>query len=65
LKCSRNGANADQAKAEFRDSVLEVRVPIPEQPSRRRQIPITGAGRSEGSSGNTATNEGGATGKER
>lgn len=37
------GVNADQAKAEFHDGVLEVTVPIPEQQSRRRQIPISGA----------------------
>jgi HSP20 family protein len=34
------GANLEQAKAEFRDGVLEVRVPVPEQARRSRQIPI-------------------------
>jgi HSP20 family protein len=35
------GANTEQAKAEFRDGVLEITVPVPEQASRRREIPIT------------------------
>jgi HSP20 family protein len=35
------GANTEQAKAEFRDGVLEVTVPVPEQVSQRRQIPIS------------------------
>jgi HSP20 family protein len=34
------GVSADQAKAQFRDGVLEVTVPLPEQASNRRQIPI-------------------------
>jgi HSP20 family protein len=34
------GANADQAKAQFRDGVLEVVLPVPEQKSNRRTIPI-------------------------
>lgn len=37
------GASVDNAKAEFKDGVLEVTVPVPEQQNRRRQIPITGA----------------------
>jgi HSP20 family protein len=37
------GAQADQAKAEFKDGVLKVRVPVSEQQHRRsRQIPIGG-----------------------
>jgi len=35
---------ADQAKAEFRNGVLEVRVPIPEASRRSRQIPIEAGG---------------------
>ena len=35
------GANPDQAKAEFKDGVLNVRVPIPERQGRKRQIPIS------------------------
>jgi len=35
-----DGANADQAKAEFKDGVLRVRVPISEQKRKSRQITI-------------------------
>ncbi|HLK63128.1 MAG TPA: Hsp20/alpha crystallin family protein [Bryobacteraceae bacterium] len=34
------GAEVDKAKAEFKDGVLRVRVPIPENKQKRRQIPI-------------------------
>ncbi|HYK62743.1 MAG TPA: Hsp20/alpha crystallin family protein [Bryobacteraceae bacterium] len=34
------GAKAEQAKAQFRDGVLEVTVPAPEQAAKRRAIPI-------------------------
>jgi HSP20 family protein len=34
------GAAADKAKAEFKDGVLQVRVPVPENKQQRRQIPI-------------------------
>lgn len=34
------GANIEQAKANFKDGVLEVTVPIPESARRRREIPI-------------------------
>lgn len=34
------GVNAEQVKAQFRNGVLEVAVPIPQQTSNRRQIPI-------------------------
>lgn len=36
------GAEADKAKAEFKNGVLQVQIPIPQQKSRNRQIPITG-----------------------
>jgi HSP20 family protein len=36
------GAQAEQAKADFKDGVLRVRVPISEQQRRGRQIPIGG-----------------------
>jgi len=36
------GAQTEQAKAEFKDGVLQVRVPISEQHRRSRQIPIGG-----------------------
>jgi HSP20 family protein len=39
------GANAEQAKANFKDGVLEVTIPIPEGARKRREIPIeSGAG---------------------
>jgi HSP20 family protein len=34
------GVSADKAKAQFRDGVLEITVPVPEQASNRREIPI-------------------------
>ncbi len=34
------GVKADQAKAQFRDGILEVTVPVPEQAQTRREIPI-------------------------
>jgi HSP20 family protein len=37
-----DGADADKAKAEFKDGVLRVRVPISEQQRKVRQIPIGG-----------------------
>jgi HSP20 family protein len=41
------GAQADQAKAEFRNGVLEVTMPLTQPKSNRRQIPIQG-GSSQG-----------------
>jgi hypothetical protein len=38
------GANADQAKAQFENGVLEVSAPIPESQRRRRSIPIETGG---------------------
>ena len=35
------GAKTDQAKAEFKNGVLEVRVPVPEQTRKGRPVPIT------------------------
>jgi HSP20 family protein len=34
------GVNAEQTKAQFRDGVLEVTLPVPQQASNRREIPI-------------------------
>ncbi len=34
------GADVDKASAQFKDGVLEVRVPLPEQEQKRREIPI-------------------------
>jgi HSP20 family protein len=36
------GANAEQAKAEFKDGVLNIRVPIEQRQNKNRQIPING-----------------------
>jgi HSP20 family protein len=52
------GVKADQAKAQFNNGVLEVTVPVPEEASRRREIPI----QSEGTSGSaSAAAAGGST----
>jgi HSP20 family protein len=45
-----DGVSADQAKAQFRDGVLEITVPVPQRASNRRQIPIE-AGESGGTPG--------------
>lgn len=34
------GTKSDQARAQFRDGVLEISIPIPEQASKRRTIPV-------------------------
>jgi HSP20 family protein len=44
------GANAEQAKAEFKDGVLEVVLPLPEQKSNRRTIPVQGGTSTAGGS---------------
>jgi len=41
------GANLDQARAEFRNGELHVTIPIPEQQHRNREIPITSADRKQ------------------
>ncbi len=38
------GANMEQAKAQFTDGVLEITIPIPEEKQQRREIPIEGGG---------------------
>jgi HSP20 family protein len=52
-------ANAEQARAQFRDGVLQITVPLSEQKSNRRQIPID-AGSQQGTSqqGASARQEG-------
>ena len=42
-----DGTNADQAKAQFNNGVLEVSLPLPEQSRKRREIPIEGSSTSE------------------
>lgn len=56
------GVNAEQARAQFRNGVLEVSIPVPQQASKRREIPIstgesgtTSAGTSRGQSTGAAT----------
>lgn len=44
------GANIDQAHAEFRNGELRVSVPVPEQQRKTRQIPISTAERKEAAS---------------
>lgn len=48
------GANIDQAKAQFKDGVLEVTVPIPEGARKHREIPIEAAGSKTRTSGGGA-----------
>jgi HSP20 family protein len=52
------GADPEQAKAQFRDGVLEVTLPVPQQASRRREIPIH-TGEAASSSGAAAGAGGG------
>ena len=47
------GVNPDDAKAQFRNGVLEITLPIPEQASNRRQIPIQ-TGESTGTASSAA-----------
>ncbi len=61
------GANADQAKAQFRDGVLEVSIPMAQQVSQRRQIPIgtaeaggTGTGTAQSGTGSASSAAAGA-----
>jgi HSP20 family protein len=43
------GANPDQARAEFKDGMLQISVPVSESQSNRRQISIQGAGSAQSS----------------
>ena len=45
------GAKIDQAKAQFKEGVLEVTVPIPEGARKRREIPIEGPSKTRTSGG--------------
>jgi HSP20 family protein len=53
------GADPEQAKAQFRDGVLQVTLPIPQQASRRREIPIHSGDAASSSSSGTAAAAGG------
>jgi HSP20 family protein len=48
------GANADQATAQFENGILEVSVPVPESQRRRRTIPIGSGGTQTDSQAATA-----------
>jgi HSP20 family protein len=58
------GVNAEQARAQFRDGVLEVTVPVPQQASRRREIPISSGetGRSSAAAAGAGTGGSGVSG---
>ncbi|MBV9301697.1 MAG: Hsp20/alpha crystallin family protein [Acidobacteriaceae bacterium] len=45
-----DGVNPDEAKAQFRNGVLEISVPVPQQVSNRREIPIHSGEPSSGTS---------------
>jgi len=50
------GVNADQAKANFRNGVLEITLPMPRETSKRREIPIqTGSSAGSGTTGGAGT----------
>jgi HSP20 family protein len=49
------GVNAEQARAQFRDGVLEVTVPVPQHASKRREIPISTGESAASSSGRAAS----------
>ena len=52
------GVSADQAKAQFRNGVLEISVPLPQQASGRREIPISTAEAAGTSAGSSASGSG-------
>jgi HSP20 family protein len=49
------GVNADQVKAQFRNGVLEISVPLPQQASGRREIPISTGEATGTSTGGSST----------
>jgi HSP20 family protein len=51
------GVKAEQAKAQFRNGVLEITVPIPQEASRRREIPIHSGGETSGSAAGATTSQ--------
>jgi HSP20 family protein len=60
------GVSADQAKAQFRNGVLEISGPLPQQASGRREIPIStveATGTSAGSSSGTSSSSGQTSGQ--
>jgi HSP20 family protein len=55
------GADADQAKAEYRDGMLQITVPIREDTSRRRQIPINAGSSASQQTLNAGSSQSGAS----
>jgi HSP20 family protein len=55
------GVNADQVKASFNHGVLEISVPVPQQTTNRRQIPIASANATGSSASGNAGNLTGST----
>ena len=53
------GVHAEQAKAQFRDGVLEVNVPIAEEANRRREIPITSGASASAAAAGAGSQSGG------
>jgi HSP20 family protein len=53
------GANVEQAKANFENGVLEVTIPVPEAQQKRRQIPISGGGQETGGQRARSATQGG------
>lgn len=51
------GANGEDTRAEFCDGMLEVTISLPQQQTRRRQIPITGGAGAAASAGTGPGNQ--------
>jgi HSP20 family protein len=57
------GINADQVKAQFRDGVLEVTIPLPQQATKRREIQIQSGEATGGAAQAAAAGSQGSTSK--
>jgi HSP20 family protein len=49
------GVNTEEAKAQFRDGVLQITVPVPQQAGKRREIPIQSGQSSASASGSSSS----------
>jgi len=56
-----DGANVQQANARFDNGVLEITIPVPQQETNRRQIPVQGSAGSQSGGGSSSTGSGSAT----
>ncbi|MBV8550847.1 MAG: Hsp20/alpha crystallin family protein [Acidobacteriaceae bacterium] len=56
------GVNAEQARAQFRDGMLEISIPVPQQAGRRREIPVSTTGTASASAIGTGTTQSAAAG---